>query len=100
VGIREGIDLQTECAKVKKQGGWIVTATSSQHAGSLYEMQVHENTFFIFGSEAHGVELSVEQNADETVTIPRFGAGESLNVATSVGIILAEYTRRKAKKTR
>jgi TrmH family RNA methyltransferase len=98
VGIREGVDLKAECAEVKNHGGRIVAATSDQRAGSLYSMQFHENITLIFGSEAHGVELSVEQLADETVTIPRFGAGESLNVATSVGIILAEYASRKAKK--
>lgn len=95
VGIREGVDLKTECSRVKKQGAWIVAATSHQGAGSLYRMQVHENMTFVFGSEAHGVEQAVEQLADETVTIPRFGAGESLNVASSVGIILAEYMRRR-----
>jgi RNA methyltransferase, TrmH family len=98
VGIREGVDLKAECAEVKNRGGWIVAATSSEHAGSLYDMNLQENITFIFGSEAHGVELSVEQFADERITIPRFGAGESLNVATSVGIILAEYVSRKAKK--
>jgi RNA methyltransferase, TrmH family len=98
VGIREGLDLKAECAEVKKRGGWIVAATSSQDAGSLYDMKFQENITFIFGSEAHGVELSVEQFADETVTIPRFGAGESLNVATSVGIILAQHRGSTAKK--
>lgn len=98
VGIREGLDLKAECAEVKNRGGWIVAATSSQDAGSLFSMNFKDNITFIFGSEAHGVELSVEQFADETVTIPRFGAGESLNVATSVGIILAECINRTAKK--
>lgn len=98
VGIREGIDLLAECKEVKNHGGRIVAATSSEDAGSLYDIDFSDNITFVFGSEAHGVELSVEQFADETVTIPRFGSGESLNVATSVGIILAEYRNRMAKK--
>lgn len=97
VRIRDNIDLNAEVIKGKDHGVRIIVATSHQPAGSVYEMQVFENAMLIFGSEAHGVELSVEQNADERVTIPRFGAGESLNVATSVGIILAEYTFRRRK---
>ena len=61
---------------------------------NLYEMKVTDPFMLIMGSEAHGVSAEVRDKAKSIVSIPRFGSGESLNVAVSTGIILSEFTRK------
>ncbi len=48
------------------------------------------NSKFIvcFGSESHGVPEKILNNSANILSIPKFGAGESLNLGMSVGIIL------------
>ena len=61
---------------------------------NLYEIPVSDPYMLIMGSEAHGVSLEVKSKAKYVVSIPRFGSGESLNVAVSTGIILSEFKRK------
>lgn len=41
-----------------------------------------------FGSESHGLSLKMLENSNKVFHIPKYGNGESLNLAVSVGIIL------------
>lgn len=61
---------------------------------NLYEAKVADPFMLIMGSEAHGVSAEVRSKANSVVSIPRFGSGESLNVAVSTGIILSEFCRK------
>jgi len=47
----------------------------------------------VLGSEAHGVSEGIKALADHFLYIPKLGAGESLNVAVSAAIFLAELTK-------
>lgn len=47
----------------------------------------------LLGSETHGINPTLLQAGDIGVTIPRFGAAESLNVAVATGIILDAFRR-------
>ncbi|MFA7568074.1 MAG: RNA methyltransferase [Alkalispirochaeta sp.] len=62
---------------------------------SLYTVEFPRRTVFIFGSEAHGLRTDTQATTDGTFAIPRYGAGESLNVAVAVAITAAELQRRK-----
>lgn len=42
----------------------------------------------VFGNEAHGTSAATDDLADQSLTIPRYGQAESLNVAVSCGIVL------------
>ena len=42
----------------------------------------------VFGHEGHGVDPEIIQISDELIKIPMFGQGTSLNVASSVAIIV------------
>jgi 23S rRNA (guanosine2251-2'-O)-methyltransferase len=53
-----------------------------------------ENSAFIFGNEIAGVSKQYIDKSKITIKIPMFGTKESLNVATSVGIICYEYIRQ------
>lgn len=45
----------------------------------------------IFGNESHGTSAALDAAATASVTIPRYGQAESLNVAVSVGILLQQW---------
>lgn len=53
-----------------------------------------KDSVFLFGSESHGISSSLKEFADYYVQIEKYGEGESLNLAVSVGIILAAYKDR------
>jgi len=49
----------------------------------------------ILGNEAHGLPEMVKHAAHDIIAIPKYGGGESLNVAVSAGILLYELLRRE-----
>jgi TrmH family RNA methyltransferase len=56
-------------------------------------------TAWIFGNEAHGVTSEVAKGADKTLSLPIYGAAESLNLGTAAAICLyftavAQHTNR------
>ncbi|MFC4261870.1 RNA methyltransferase [Ferruginibacter yonginensis] len=48
--------------------------------------------FLIIGNESKGISDAILQQVDEKITIPKFGAAESLNAAVATGIILFSVT--------
>jgi len=47
----------------------------------------------VLGNEANGISEENRTLLNETISIPKYGTGESLNVATSAGILLSHLTR-------
>lgn len=89
------INLPEAVTNLKSRSYYVVGTTLSDNAGSIYRTTPRKNSVVIFGSEAHGISDALVALSDEQVLIPRIGSGESLNVATSVGIILSELTRHR-----
>lgn len=77
--------------KLKQEGYNIVTA--QMDGKSIFEY-TNQKTAVIFGNEANGVSEEIEQVADEHISIPMPGNIESLNVASSVSVILYELYRK------
>jgi TrmH family RNA methyltransferase len=50
-------------------------------------------TAWLFGSEAHGLPAEVIAAADESISVPIYGAAESLNLATAAAICLYASAR-------
>ncbi|MDQ6984869.1 MAG: TrmH family RNA methyltransferase [Candidatus Dojkabacteria bacterium] len=48
----------------------------------------HDKICLVVGSEVHGVTKATLESCDLSVHIPMYGAGKSINVALSLGIIL------------
>ena len=46
----------------------------------------------VFGNEAHGTTTKIDKMADTSLSIPRYGQAESLNVAVSFGVIISQLT--------
>ncbi len=46
-----------------------------------------EPNAIVMGSESHGISESVKAHLDESITIPKYGEAESLNVGVATGIL-------------
>jgi TrmH family RNA methyltransferase len=76
----------------------------SQHdlpifAADLEGKSVHNVSFpsrgvLLLGNESHGIDHTLKEIVTESVTIPRFGHAESLNVAVAGAIILDSWKRK------
>lgn len=63
-------------------------------AKDLYDYNFPKNCALIFGNEITGVSEYALQKAAMTIKIPMYGSKESLNIATSVGIVCYEIIRQ------
>ena len=87
------IDLGTTLSKLKKP----IYGTSVDGA-SIYKTRLSKKASYVFGSESHGISLSVSDNLNGEFSIPQLRKGnskaESLNVAIASAIFLGEIFRR------
>ena len=90
-------ELTKNLVYLQSKGFQLLGATVEPSACLLYEMAFSQNVVLVFGSEAHGISKAVLSVIDGQIIVPKFGQGESLNVATSVGIILSEAMRKREK---
>jgi TrmH family RNA methyltransferase len=72
-----------------KEQGFSIVATTMTGSPDWRSWSAAPRSVLLLGSEARGVSQQLLRLADRQVTIPRRGAGESLNVAVSAGILLA-----------
>ena len=72
--------------------------TSKKATKSYVEMTFQEGDFIVFGKETRGLsEELLAANPETSVRIPIFGPVRSINLATSVGIILYEALRQTGR---
>ena len=60
---------------------------------NVYELDWPENSVFLIGNEAAGLDDKYNVVIDEYITIPSFGTVESLNAAVALSILSYEYRR-------
>lgn len=58
----------------------------------LYKSTIETPSLIVMGSESHGISEEVQNRLDHSITIPKFGSAESLNVGIATGLI-AGYLR-------
>jgi tRNA G18 (ribose-2'-O)-methylase SpoU len=75
----------------KTDGYQVVVVEQVPASISLYDFVVPENVIYVLGNEVDGVAPAILEIADTIVEIPMRGVKESLNVATTAGIVL--FTR-------
>lgn len=75
----------------------VVACRADMDGDNLYQTAVPSPYILVMGSESHGVSDSLRSLIPKAVSIPRFGGGESLNVAVSAGIILSEFNRNRTR---
>jgi TrmH family RNA methyltransferase len=82
------VTLKDESARLKRLG-FRVTAATMDGSPDWTGWAKNPRSALILGGEARGVSEELCRLADRRITIPRRGAGESLNVAVSAGILLS-----------
>lgn len=76
------------------QGTSIISVELTSTAVDFWRVTYKQPLALIFGNEITGISEEILKLASKTVKIPMFGKKESLNVATSCGIVLYEVTRQ------
>ncbi len=79
-------------------GDFVVVGAVASGGASVYD-PLPERMLLLMGSEAAGFSGRFDAKIELKVTIPAYGAAESLNVAAAAAIILAEHRRQHGLRT-
>src|SRR5690554_1246683 len=60
---------------------------------NIYEKKIQRKGILVMGNEGNGIDESLLPLITDSITIPKFGKGESLNVAMATSIFLSEFSR-------
>lgn len=84
-------DVKDIIHHLKQAGVCVVAVELTTTAVSLYDFILPAKVAYVFGNEVTGISETVWSLCDTTIMIPMQGKKESLNVATTVGIILFHH---------
>ncbi len=84
--------------KLLQSRGVRLIGTSQRAAKSIAACDLKLASAIVIGNEGSGIRTELLAACDELVTIPQFGALESLNAAVSAGILFYEAQRQRAAK--
>ena len=87
----EALDSMLDASK---KAGFTTYATSSHKGVSLYEAPLAPRSVIMLGAERDGLSAKLMEGADALLMIPGSGQVESLNVASSAAVLLAEHWRQ------
>lgn len=72
-----------------KKAGFEVVVTRPELANAKQEKsKLGDKIALVFGNESQGTSREIDELADKSLSIPKYGQAESLNVAVSFGILL------------
>lgn len=60
---------------------------------NIYKSNLQKEGVLLMGNEGNGISKELIPLISHPITIPKFGTGESLNVAMATGILLSEFCR-------
>ncbi len=84
-------DFYSSLSELKKSGYQIIS--SDLGGKDIFKFNRPEKTVVVFSNEAFGPSIDIKNIADYSVTIPRIGNAESLNVASASAVILSQLTK-------
>ena len=73
---------------LRQSGVTVVAVEQSATSVSLADFSVPDKVAYIMGNEVDGVSEDIQKICDLTLELPMLGEKESLNVATTAGIVL------------
>jgi tRNA G18 (ribose-2'-O)-methylase SpoU len=85
-------DVEQLIRQLKEEGVQVVAVELAPSAVSLYQFTPSQQVAYIFGNEVTGILPEVRALCDVTLQIPMCGQKESLNVATTVGIVVFHHS--------
>lgn len=80
--------IQIQDLESLKKRGYTLYATDINEGEELASISFKNKNIFLFGSEAHGLDKSLQDICDKKCYIKSFGKGESLNLASAASIIM------------
>ncbi len=87
------VDLAEVLERERAAGATLYIA--SMEGRSAFDLQLRRPAILVLGSESHGVSAAVRALGGETLSVPRVGAAESLNVAMAASALCMEFTRQR-----
>ncbi|MGH2355802.1 MAG: TrmH family RNA methyltransferase, partial [Chloroflexota bacterium] len=89
-------------AQARREGAMIVAIERAPHGEVFWRSPAMDapRLALVFGHEVEGLAPPVISLADAVVEVPMLGAGHSLNVAVTAGIVLYEVVRRRTSPRR
>jgi TrmH family RNA methyltransferase len=90
--LRMNIQYSDLCSYLEAKQGIPIYAAVLE-GKSIHEVQVNGPAIFVVGNEANGISKEVLAFTSNTITIPRKGKAESLNVAIATAIILSRFLK-------
>lgn len=72
-----------------------IYTTSLKAAVNYSSINYQSSCAFVFGTEATGVDVFWENNANQNIILPMLGQNDSLNVSNTVAVILYEVIRQR-----
>ena len=98
VGTHHYVDLNhidtSEALRELKKRYTFVCMDNVEGAVSMEDFRWPENSLMIFGEEGTGVTPEMLELADYVVSIKQYGSVRSMNVGTTSGIAMYDYTRK------
>ena len=92
----DGVNPTSTCLDELKTKGYKVVATSPHATQDINDLDLTQPIALVFGTEKKGVSSTVQDMADELVSIPMYGFTESFNISVSAAIAL-NIIRRNLK---
>lgn len=90
-------NLARTLRELKEREIWLI-GTTDDGEKSLYEADFSGPAALVMGSEGEGMRRLTREHCDVLVSIPMFGAVESLNVSVAAGVSLFEARRQRIAK--
>jgi 23S rRNA (guanosine2251-2'-O)-methyltransferase len=81
-------NLEDLLTKYRKEGYQICAIEETKGSENFFETNLSDKIIYIFGNEITGVSDNLLKLSDKVLALPMQGSKNSLNVATTVGIIL------------
>jgi tRNA (guanosine-2'-O-)-methyltransferase len=80
---------------VKKRYKRVLSTHLSEHAQSLYQLDLTQPTAFLFGNERDGISEEALSYSDGNFLIPQMGMVASLNISVACAVTLYETFRQR-----
>jgi len=78
-----------------KKAGFKIVVTRPELADSKKLVNFRDKTAIVFGNESKGTSKEIDLLADQSLSIPKHGQAESLNVAVSFGIVINDIVKTR-----
>lgn len=88
-----------EMAELKRSSNMFFIGTSDAAKTDYQGIKYPDNMVLMMGSERQGLQKSLVDLCEETVSIPMAGTSDSLNLAVATGVMLYEVYNQHRRKT-